>query len=224
MSLAAPTHRPAVHPGSAHGAEPETPPLDDLVDRHGARVRRAVVGALRSLGELPDRERVDDFVQDVWCRLLERRRARRRGLRGSSRGEVVVYLRRVAFSVVVDGLRASGAAKRRPARLLELEAMSLRTGFDPVDRRGCPHRRLVARDRLRRYFDLCRRLLGRRSAREGLRVVRWAWIEGLTSREISERLGGGWTPTGVDSLLFRLRRRLAARGCPTPVRAGRSIR
>jgi DNA-directed RNA polymerase specialized sigma24 family protein len=219
MSLDSPSPSPVAAPAGVAGTDPE-PPLEDLVDRHGDRVRRAVIGALRAHGEIPDRERVEDFVQDVWCRLLERRRDRRRGLRGSSRGEEVVYLRRVAASVVVDGLRASGAAKRRPARLLEIEALRERSGFDPVDRRGCPQRRLLARDRLRRYLGLCRSLLGSRSAREGARVVRMAWIEGLTSGEIAARLGRGWTPTRVDSLLFRLRRRLAARGWRTPVRAG----
>jgi DNA-directed RNA polymerase specialized sigma24 family protein len=190
-----------------------------LVERHGARVRRSVRRTLAALGERTDPDRVDDLVQEVWCRLLERERSGRRGARGASEGEVAAYLCRVSASVVVDALRAAGAAKRRPAGFVRLEP-----GADApqaADRRTCPLRRLLARERLRPHLALCRDLVGRRDRRERLHIVRLAVVTGMTSREIAERLGGRWTPGGIDSLLFRLRRRLAARGEALPVRGVR---
>jgi DNA-directed RNA polymerase specialized sigma24 family protein len=49
-------------------------------------------------------------------------------------------------------------------------------------------------------------------------VLHLALYEGLSSREISERLGGALRPTSVDSLIFRLRRRLSRFGLPLPRR------
>jgi DNA-directed RNA polymerase specialized sigma24 family protein len=196
----------------------------ELVERHGERVRSAVRGALRAFGERPDPDRVDDLVQEVWCRLLARARRRRAGPRGEREGETATYLRRVATTVVADVLRAEGAAKRRPRQLLPLEHG--RYGFErePVDGRSCPLRDLLARDRLRRYLALCGELLGRRGARERRRIVRLALVVGLTSTDIARRVGAGWTPSGVDSLMFRLRRRLSARGERLPVRGTQGAR
>lgn len=187
-----------------------------LVERHGERVRRAVRRTLAVLGERTDPDRVDDLAQEVWCRLLERERAGRRGARGASEGETGAYLRRVAASVVVDALRAAGAAKRRPVRLVHLDHAP--ESAQPADRSSCPLRRLLARERLRGHLALCRDLVGARDRRERLRIVRLAVVAGLTSREIAARVGGRWTPGGIDSLLFRLRRRLTRRGEALPVR------
>jgi RNA polymerase sigma factor (sigma-70 family) len=209
--------------GTCPHQSPEDPPAGRmaigwpaLVERHGERVRRAVRRALAALDERGDADRVDDLVQEVWCRLLERERTGRRGVRGASDGEIAAYLARVAASVVVDALRAAGAAKRRPRGFVRLDAGG--DAVQPVDRRSCPLRRLLARERLRGHLALCRALVGARNRSERLRIVHLAVVSGLTSREIAARLGGRWTPGGIDSLLFRLRRRLAAHGEPLPVR------
>ena len=194
---------------------------DDLVERHGERVRSAVRVALRAFGERADPDRVDDLAQEVWCRLLERDRMRRAGPRGEREGETAAYLRRVATTVVADVLRAESAAKRRPRALLSLEPGDFGSRREPADERACPLRRLLARDRLRRYLALCGRLVGRRDVPTRRLVVRLALISGLTSTAIARRIGGSWTSSGVDSLLHRLRRRLAARGEALPVRGAR---
>jgi RNA polymerase sigma factor (sigma-70 family) len=194
---------------------------NELVERHGERVRSAVRVALRRFDERPDPERVDDLAQEVWCRLLERDRMRRAGPRGEREGETATYLRRVATTVVADVLRAEGAAKRRPRALLSLEPGDFGLRREPADERASPLRRLLARDQLRRYLALCGRLVGRRDARARRLVVRLAWVAGLTSTDIARRIGGRWTSSGVDSLLHRLRRRLAARGEALPVRDAR---
>jgi len=208
-----PSHPRAPRPSDAAGAE-----IEELFHQHREVVRRTIRRVLRSHDVPFEIERFEDLEQDVWCRLLERRRARRPGPRGRLEGETIAWLVRVAESVVIDGRRSASAAKRRPARLLGLD--ETRTGGDRMaDRRSCPERGLVARDALHRYLRLCRRLLGRRDLAIRLRIVRLAWFAGCTSREVVERIGSGWTVSGVDSVLYRLRRRLAGCGAALPRRS-----
>lgn len=195
-----------------------------LVDRHAARVRSAVAVALRAFGERPDPDRVDDLVQEVWCRLLERDRHRRAGPRGVHEGETASYLRRVAATVVADVLRADGAAKRRPRQLVPLAGDAEGRRDEPADPRTCPLRSLLARDQLRRFLETCGELAGRRTRRERRRLVRLAFVAGLSSSDIAARLGRGWTAAGVDAVLFRLRRRLSARGERVPAPGARGGR
>lgn len=192
--------------------------FDSLVDRHAGVVRRAVHGVLLRFGVRADPDRLRDLEQEVWCRLLERQRSGRLGPRGRHVGETVRYLRRVAVSTVVDHLRSAGAAKRRPVALVPIEETDPR---GPADPRADPEGGLIARDELRRRVAAWRRALGGRGAKDRFRIVRLAWIHGLSSAEIAERLGGGWTPGGIDSMLCRLRARLAARGDAAPLRGVR---
>jgi DNA-directed RNA polymerase specialized sigma24 family protein len=200
---------------------PAAPPagaLDwpDLHRRHDGRVRLAVVARLNQLGVRFDAERVDELAQEVWCRLLERDRARRPGPRGVRDGETAEYLRRVAHTVVVDAWRSERAAKRHPGSLGSLDSFD---GEDScADSRGCPLRRAQARDEVRDFLRHCRRLLGARSTRDRFAAVRLVWVEGLTSVEAARALGGRWTAGAIDCLLMRLRRRLVAQGVATPVR------
>jgi len=59
--------------------------------------------------------------------------------------------------------------------------------------------------------------VGRRSVRD-LNVLYLAFFEGHSSREICRRLGGGLTPSCVDSMVHRLKHRLAAFGLQLPKR------
>jgi len=62
------------------------------------------------------------------------------------------------------------------------------------------------------------RLLGGRTPRRDLSVLFLAYCRGLSSREIARRLGGGLTAARVDSLIHRVRRRLARGGIEIPRR------
>lgn len=190
-----------------------------------ARIRPRVRGELRALllraDTFPDRDLTEDLEQEVLCRLLERDRWVLARFRGATEGEAVLYLRRVVASVACDALRAAGCAKRRPALSpLSLEELAA-AAYEPADRSGCPEARALARERGRAFLAGCRRLLGRRATPDRLRAVRLALVEGLSSREVVSRLGGGWTVAAVDSLIHRLRKRLAAGGQPLP---GRRLR
>ncbi|HSM15325.1 MAG TPA: sigma-70 family RNA polymerase sigma factor [Thermoanaerobaculia bacterium] len=203
------------HPQSSSRAPEAEASIDSLFDRHAGLVRRAVRGMLLRCGVRPDPDRIRDLEQEVWCRLIERLRRGRSGPRRVHTGETVRYLRRVAASTVVDHLRSSGAAKRRPAALVSLEEPHPSAGADP---RSDPESGLLAREELRRRVEAWRRALRGRAAAERFRIVRLAWLHGLPSAEIARRLGGRWTPGGIDSMLCRLRARLEARGEATPPR------
>ena len=212
-----PPSHPVVPSSLPAPARPEA--WEEIFQTHATRVRNAVRHALRARGERSDADRVADLEQEVWCRLLERQRRSRAGPRWSSEGETASYLRRVALTVVVDALRVERSARRRPPSQVPFDAAGRL-----ADRRADPERRLLALETLRGYFRLCVELLGSRGSAPRLGVLRLAWVLGHSSREIAARLGDGWTVSGVDSLLFRLRRRLRSVGAPLPVRPGHAVR
>ena len=197
------------------------PAWESFLARFRPRLRGEVRSVLLRAGTFPDRDLAEDLEQEVLCRLLERDRRVLARFRGATDGEAVLYLRRVVASVVLDALRAAASAKRRPAldpiSLEELTAQAI----DLADRRGCPEARALARERGRVFLGRCRQLRGARATAERLRIVRLALVEGLSSREVVARLGPPWTVGAVDSLLHRLRRRLAATGWPPPGRRAR---
>lgn len=189
-----------------------------LAERLTPRLRGAVVSTL-TLCRVPRRaDLIDELVQEIWCRLLVGDRRVLRRYRGNSEGEASAYLRRVASTIVLDRLRAERAAKRGAGRELELER-SVRGGPRLADRRGCPERRLLARERIRDLAALCGELVGANRRVERLTIVRLAVIEGRSSQEIVSRVGPPWSVGRINSFLFRLRHRLAERGVRLPARA-----
>ena len=77
-----------------------------------------------------------------------------------------------------------------------------------VDRSPSPEEWVISRERRRFFLERCRDAVGRRSVRD-LNVLYLAFFEGHSSREICHRLGGGLTPSCVDSMVHRLKQRLA---------------
>lgn len=193
---------------------PETPAWGEFVHRYGPAIESGVRRALRRAGfDQADLDRVEDLTQECYCRLIEARGRRLRSFRGSAEAELRVWLRSVAERSSLDRLRAARADKRgrsllRPA----FERREKPLLADPV---ASPERRLLGRERLRLATRRWRALV--RSDREA-RVVRMVFLAGLTSREIAEASGGALTPSSVDSVVFRFRRRLEAEGLPIPVR------
>lgn len=103
----------AVVNGGTVGPEPVLAAWEDVVRRWAGPLERMAAEALARVGERADRHRVEDLVQEVYCRLLTRGGGfdpRRR-----SGPQVVAYLRRAVRSAAVDGVRAAAAIKRRPA-------------------------------------------------------------------------------------------------------------
>jgi RNA polymerase sigma factor (sigma-70 family) len=193
---------------------PETSAWGELVERFGPAIEAGVRHALRRGGvDDPDPGSVEDLVQECYCRLLERGGRRLRGFRGSADAEVRAWLRRVAERSTYDRLRSAAAEKRGHVRLLPVAgAHGDGAWADPV---ASPERRLLGRERLRLMTRGWRRLAG--TDREA-RLVRMVFFGGLTSREVAAAAGGRLTPSSVDSVVFRFRRKLAEAGLPVPLR------
>jgi len=189
-----------------------------LAERLTPRLRGAVTGALARCRTPSRGDLVEELVQEVWCRLLAADRRALRDYRGGCDREASAYLRRIATTIVYDRLRADRAGKRRPPRLLTLDSPLVESGR-LADRSGCPERRLLAREQMRGLARLCAQLVAGRRRRDRLIVARLALVEGSSSGEIVAHVGAPWTAARVNSFLFRLRRRLEARGVRLAVRA-----
>lgn len=185
--------------------------------RFRSRLVAGVVRALARGGQRPDAEWVGEMLQEVYCRLLEDRRSILRRFRGSTDGQAFAYLKRIAESVTVDRLRAEAAAKRGGARL---EADSDELLDDTVaDLAMSPEAQLLRRDSWRHFWDQCRSKVRSRHRARDLAILQLAVFEGWSSREIATALGGRLTVSSVDTILHRLRRRLAEHGLELPHRS-----
>jgi RNA polymerase sigma factor (sigma-70 family) len=190
-----------------------------FLDLFGPALAAGVRRVARRAGLPGDPTSREELLQDVYCRLLENDGRILRDCRGDTRPAVAAYLRRVAESAAVDRLRLLTAAKRGRHLLVRLSDADRRRwrGSFLAESPG-PEQRLLARERRRRAFARCRRLVGGRSPQRDLSVLFLAYCRGLDSREIARRLGGGLTPARVDSLVHRVRRRLARGGIRIPRR------
>lgn len=193
---------------------PEAAAWGEFVQRYGPAIEAGVRRALRRAGSVgPGPDRLEDLVQECYIRLLESRGRRLRGFRGAAEAELRSWLGRVAERTALDRLRAASAAKRGQGRLWPL-ADRWDKGL-PADPAPSPDRRLLGRERLCLLARRWRRLAG--SEREA-RVLRLVFLHGLSSREVADASGGALTPSSVDSVVFRFRRRLKAEGLPVPER------
>lgn len=184
-------------------------------------LRGGVRRAFRLAGRRPRPETVDDLVQETYCRLVDRRARALRGCRARDEAGIAAYLKRVAERVALDHLRARATAKRGRNRVDSLDQL-LEKGAEGVVAVGpLAERRLRTGELERHWLAACRRAAGR-GGKLTVEVLGLALFQGLTSREISDRLGRRLTPNGIDSLLYRARRRLAAQGLTLPRRAGAS--
>jgi RNA polymerase sigma factor (sigma-70 family) len=179
---------------------------DAFVRRHGRELQRAVAGAMARCGLRPEPEQVEELVQEVYCRLLARRTA---AVADRPPAQLWAYLHRIARSVVVDELRSRLAGKRGGGQCREQPVETL------VDRPApgmSPEELLLAGERAELLRQRVRRLYPGAQGERNLRVLELAVLEGMTSGEISRRLGGELTPSSVHTVLHRLRRHLAAAG------------
>jgi DNA-directed RNA polymerase specialized sigma24 family protein len=189
-----------------------------LHDRLAPWLRGAIGGTLNLCRVQRRRELLDELAQEFWCRVLAADRRPLRDYRGGTDREALAYLRRIVTTVVFDRVRHEGAFKRWLDREPAFD-VGAAIGCRIADRRGCPELRLLARERAHSFAALCGELIGPARRRERLAIARLAFVEGRSSREIVERVGGPWSEARVNSFLFRLRQRLAARGVRLPFRA-----
>ena len=185
---------------------------EELVGRYGHRLRGQVRWWLLRAGLRPEPDQVEDRVQEVYCRLLLGGTLLLRQLRRWSESQVVHYLARTAQRVVCDERRAALAAKRGAGFQIALAGRLAELADRVVDSRGTPEELAILADARRVLLARCRLLAATASPEDrqrNLRVLRWALLEGWSSREIVRAEGGRLAISTVDTLVHRARRRLA---------------
>jgi len=187
---------------------------EDLVGRYGHHLHGQVRWSLYRAGLSPEPDQVEDRVQEVYCRLLPGGTPLLRQLRRWSEARVVRYLGRIARRVVCDEKRATQAVKRGAGFEITLGGRLSELANRVVDSRGTPEELAMLAEARRALLARCRRLASAsmypEDRRRNLRVLRWAFVEGWSSREIVRAEGGLLAVSTVDTLVHRARRRLGA--------------
>lgn len=192
-------------PGQAGRTPAAAAVWEGFARQHGRSVTRSVARAVSRAGFVARADELEELVQEVYCRLLEQRDVA--AVAGRPDGQLWCYLQRIAYSVVVDHLRARSARKRGGAAAPGAAERGLDDRPSPEP---SPEERLLVRERA---HDLQRRVRNAYPGRLGernLRVLELAAVEGMTANEIAARLRGEIAPSSVHTVLHRLRRLLAA--------------
>jgi len=181
----------------------------ELVRRFGGRIASRVRRALDRFGGPSGDDVVEELVQEVYCRLLERHGPALEDCRSANARQFLAYLYRVADSAVVDRLRQAWAAKRGHHRVVSLSA---RRAVEAADRHldpgDSPEAVVLASDGYRRLVGRLRRLAAGSRGGRNLGILLLAAVGGWTSREIARALPGRLAVSSVDSALHRLKGRL----------------
>lgn len=185
-----------------------------FVDCFGPRIRQGVRRALRRLAESCGPEDVEDLVQDVYYRLLERTRRGRSSFRGETEGQVKRYLQCVCDSAVQDLSRSRRAVKRRAL----MGALAPANVERIVDRSASPEVVCLRREIRDALVRSCGEVVSGPDRDRDLAIFELAVLDGWTSREIAEGCDFGLKAGSIDSVVSRQRRRLEQRGVAVPRR------
>ena len=198
--------------------------LDVLYRRHGEDLKRQLRGISRGFGLPNEPEHVDERVQEVYCRLLANGARTLYQLGRWQDTRVFNYLGRIAQRVVLDEVRAKKAAKRGGGGRVALAGRLLDLANRTVDPQGSPEEQAMLKQARRLLLERCRHFVRsqpqmRAEERErNFRVLRRSLLEGWSSEEIVRAEGGRMAASSVDTLVYRLRRRLERSGVALPSR------
>ena len=191
---------------------------DHFLERFGQPLRHAVrlewakcSGGPNGLGLS-----FEETVQELYCHLLSPGLEK---FRGRDADQLWQWIRRVSAHLMCDLWRRRRAQKRHPleeqGRLVQLSG----TGDEPQTWLT-PEDRLLSREGLLTWLRRCREILHDLSSEAAQSLVRLAFLEGCTSREIAAASDGRFTTADVERLLRRLRVRFAQQGMVLPRRGG----
>jgi RNA polymerase sigma-70 factor, ECF subfamily len=143
------------------------------------RRRLAVLVHYKMSAELRGRMEADDILQEVFLAAAQDMKQ----FTYQSPGSLMAWLSRIADHVIVDAARYQNRGKRRAEEMLRFRSESNPTGPEPVDSETPS--RLFARE------ETMQILLKRLDAlpAEYREMIVLAKFEGLTTKEISERVG-----------------------------------
>ena len=185
-----------------------------FVDRYGWQIRNIVrLKALRC-GLRLDEPDQQEMVQELYCRLLALPDWR---FHGRTDAELWSFLSQVCRNLAVDFWRSWTAHKRLAVEKLPPENLRL-----PSQVAG-PEERLLGKERRKHFLERCLEIVRCDRMVMELRVLRMAFLEGWTSREIARHFHDGLSAEQVDALVYRFRRHLAKDGIQVPRRRCQAV-
>jgi RNA polymerase sigma factor (sigma-70 family) len=187
-----------------------------IVREHEGLMRARIWNLLDRLGAQPGREKVEELVQEVYCRLFGEALGR---WRGTTQRELLAYIGVIAERTVLDDYRGAQARKRNSIREIYVGRRRMEQVADPRD----PERDLLLAETRDVLLRRCLDLPARRGRARNAWVARLALLEGWTHDEIASAAGGRLSPSNVACLVHRLRRRLERQGFG-PARRNRAER
>ncbi len=168
-----------------------------------AGIRRGTAYSYRAI----DRDRIDELLQDCYCRILDRDRKVLRDCLDLEEAQTGAYLVQLGRSVALDWLRHRGAAKRGEDETVEVDQEWL---SELHVQEATAERQLCAQETLDAFWRECRSIALAIGNPRSLQFLRQAWFQQTPSREIAAT--AGVATSTVDSVVCRMRRRLEARG------------
>jgi RNA polymerase sigma factor (sigma-70 family) len=147
----------------------------------------------------------DDWVQEVFTKLVQNDGRIIRSFRGSTELSVFAFLGSIALSVVADHLRSQRALRRR-AQVVPL---------DQLHEAGAPH--VDTETKVSALLDLIDVEKALREDEDGknperdLLIFKLHFVEGLSAREIASMPALKLSTSGLEKVLSRVRNRLGRR-------------
>ncbi len=184
--------------------------------RYDRRVRRAVLRSWkrRSAGAQRFGLEYEELLQEVYCQLLGEGSST---FEGEHNEQLWGWIERISEHLICDLWRHQRALKRCPPAISETP-VELCSGEGPGQATTSPEQQLLAKESFGNLLRRCREVMLGVHERWVVHLVRWAFLEGCTSHEISLASGEVLSPQEVDRLLQRLRRGLALHGMKLPRR------
>lgn len=159
-------------------------------------IASGVLRALRPSG-FPDRDRVDDLVQDTFARLYDRNAEVLRAFQSDKAEALAGWLRTVAASVALDSIRSNLAKKHgsgQPLKNLEERELSLSSPHDTFE----SVERSLFTQRVGRCLE---------SEKERDRSIFWLYYrQGFTAKDIAGIRSMEMGIKGVETAILRVTR------------------
>lgn len=184
-----------------------------FVERFDRALRWGIGRVLGHFGDgrggsaIPAREdSARDVLQECYFKLLSDDRRILGLCRERDDKALNAYFARLGERCARDFVRSRGAQKR--GYDCQVSLADLREELIPTRVAESPEAGALLKEARAELLQRCRKAAGRKQRERNYRILVMAFLEGLTSKEISERLAGRVSHTSIDSLVYRARQRL----------------
>lgn len=199
-------------------AGPTDPAWSEFLGRFQQRLRLTVYRSVREeternrfLDSGPLQQAVEDLLQEVFVRLLEREREALRRFSGRNENSIYTYLNAIAINLVRDHFKRLRALKKPPASKPLPQGLSENpeTGSELAEalssQEPSPERLSVSRDLKHKMMQVVSDSAPRDATARDRLIFRLYFIEGLTMDEVARIESVGLSASGVEKCVQRIR-------------------